>query len=456
MKSIFIFRRDFSIEDNLGFIECYKESKNVLPIFIFTPEQIENNEFFSANSFQFMIESLKELDKEFKSKYNSQLHFYYGENIKILKNLYKDYKYDAIYYNKDYTKYAMKRDLSINDFCNENKIKCIQKETYLLAPIGTYLKKDGKEYLKYTPFKDNAKKIKVDKPKNYHFNDKSKFDKIDIEFNIYDLKYKINENIAVNGGRKNALDILKNIEHFINYDKERNDLNTPTTHLSAYIKYGTVSIREVYNAIIDKFKIDNGLINQLYWREFYYYLGYYNPKVLEGKSLKDVYDKIEWENNSKLLKFWKEGKTGFPAVDAGMREMNKTGFMHNRARLITSGILIKILKCDWRLGEKYFAQSLVDYDPLVNNGNWQWSSGSGADSQPYFRILSPWKQAIDNDANCEYIKKWIPELRNIPNKDILNWGTNHNKYKNIYIAPIVEYELARKDIVNIYKKGLYS
>jgi deoxyribodipyrimidine photo-lyase len=181
------------------------------------------------------------------------------------------------------------------------------------------------------------------------------------------------------------------------------------------------------------------------------------PKVLEQKSLKEQYDKIKWENNPKIFEAWKNGNTGFPGVDAGMREMNETGFMHNRARLITSGILIKILNCDWRLGEKYFATQLVDYDPSVNNGNWQWSSGSGADSQPYFRILSPWKQVQDNDPNCEYIKKWIPELNDVPNKDIINWGKYYEKYKNKvkYPKPIVDYDIMRKEIVEVYKKGLY-
>jgi deoxyribodipyrimidine photo-lyase len=137
--------------------------------------------------------------------------------------------------------------------------------------------------------------------------------------------------------------------------------------------------------------------------------------------------------------------------------MNKTGYMHNRARLITSGILIKILNCDWRIGEKYFAQNLVDYDPIVNNGNWQWSSGSGADSQPYFRILSPWKQVIDNDPNCEYVKKWIPQLSDINNKDIFKWDIKCKLYKNIkYVCPIVDYEKARKNIVDVYKDGIYE
>ena len=271
--------------------------------------------------------------------------------------------------------------------------------------------------------------------------------------------YSINNKIASKGGRENALKILnsKSMQKFINYPTQRNDLSTASTHLSAYIKFGCVSIREVYYSILKSFDINHTLIDQLYWREFYFYLAYYFPRVLQGKSLKEQYDGIKWDNNMKIFESWKKGETGFPAVDAGMREMNETGFMHNRARLITSGILIKILNIDWRMGEKYFATKLVDYDPIVNNGNWQWSSGSGADSQPYFRIMSPWKQAIDNDPDCLYIKKWIPELKDIPNKDIHNWGKSYTKYKNIkYSKPIVDYEFMRKDIVRIYKEGLYD
>ena len=454
MKSIFIFRRDFRIIDNLGFIECCKKSSNILPIFIFTPEQVENNEYFSSNAFQFMLQSLDELDKTLK------INYFYGDNIKVLKNLLNDYEYDAIFFNKDYTPYAQKRDKDIFDFCTENNIECNMIEDYLLMPVGTFLKDDGTEYQKYTSFKNKAKTIAVPKPLNYTCN-KPKFDKLSkTKFNLEDLKkyYEINPDLVIHGGRSNALQILKNIKQFINYDSERNDLITSTTHLSAYIKFGCVSIREVYHTILKEFGIDHGLINQLYWREFYYYLSYYNPHILsDGKSLKEKYDKIKWENNSTNIKSWKDGNTGFPSVDAGMREMNKTGFMHNRARLITSGILIKILNCDWRIGEKYFAQRLVDYDPIVNNGNWQWSSGSGADSQPYFRILSPWKQAIDNDNNCYYIKKWILELKDVDKKDILKWDKVYNKYKSIgYNGPIVNYEKMRKDIIDVYKDGLYD
>jgi len=460
MKSLFIFRRDFRLNDNSGFIECYKKSDKILPIFIFTHEQIEKNDYFSSNCFQFMLESLEQLDNDFKKNYKSQLHYYYGDNVEILEKLLKDYKYDNIYFNSDYTLYAQKRDNEIKKFCEKNKINCEVYEDYLLMPIGTFLKEDGKAFQKYTPFKNRAKTFKALEPNNYKFSDINKFDKINYSFDLKKLEkyYEKNDDILSHGGRENALKILKHMQQFINYSGQRNDLILPTTHLSAYIKFGCISIREVYDSVLKKFGINHGLIDQLYWREFYFYLAYYFPQILQGKSLKLQYDKIKWENNPKIFEAWKKGETGFPAVDAGMREMNKTGYMHNRARLITSGILIKILNCDWRMGEKYFATMLLDYDPIVNNGNWQWSSGSGADSQPYFRIMSPWKQSLDNDPNCEYIKKWVPELKDVPSKDIHNWGKCYEKYKNKtkYIKPIVDYEFMRKEIVEVYKKGLYS
>jgi len=466
MKSLFIFRRDFRLNDNIALIECYKKSEQVIPIFIFTPEQINKNEYFSSNSFQFMLESLEDLDNELKNNYNSQIHYYYGDNIKILNEILKNYNFDAIFFNKDYTLYAKNRDQNIEFFCNENNKSCNIYEDYLLLPIGNFLKIDGKPYEKYTPFKNNAKKKKVQLPNNFKFNEVTEFNKINkfgkIKFNFdfksLDKYYQKNKKILLHGGRINGLKILNNLKNYINYGEVRNDLIKPTTHLSAYIKFGCISIREAYNTIYKLYGINHGLIDQLYWREFYFYLAYYIPRVLQGKSLKEKYDEIVWENNPKIFAAWKNGITGFPAVDAGMRELNETGYMHNRARLITSGILIKILNCDWRLGEKYFATQLIDYDPIVNNGNWQWSSGSGADSQPYFRIMSPWKQAIDNDPECLYIKKWIPELNNVPNKDILNWGKTWSIYKGKinYPKPIVDYEVMRKEIVKIYKDGLYD
>ena len=459
LKSIFIFRRDFRTFDNTALIEACKKSSSILAIFIFTPEQIKENKYFSENAFQFMVESLQELNKEIP------INYFYGDNIEVLKKILNDYSYTDVFFNLDYTPYARQRDENIVNFCEENNIKCHMLEDYLLLPIGSVLKNDKKPYLKYTPFKNKFQTLVVNKPNSFVFDKHlKKFKTIENKFSFEEFLNKIfikNENILFHGGRKHALEIMKNIKNFEEYHHNRNNLSTPGTYLSAYLKFGNISIREVYDNIINIFDKSHTLISQLIWREFYFYLSYYFPYVLKGKSLKCEYDNIEWENDLEIFEAWKNGMTGFPGVDAGMREMNQTGFMHNRARLITSGILIKILNCDWRLGEKYFAQKLIDYDPSINNGNWQWSSGSGADSQPYFRILSPWKQVIDNDPECEYIKKWIPELRNIPNKDILNWDKSYKKYINNkentlgYPKPIVDYNEMRKSIVETYKKGLY-
>ena len=336
MKSIFIFRRDIRLNDNTALIECFKKSDSVLPIFIFTPEQIDDkkNKYFSSNAFQFMIESLESLNLELNDNFNSQIHYFIGDNIDVLNKLLKDYKYDAIFFNIDYTPYARKRDDSIKEFCDKNGVTCNTCEDYLLMPIGTFLKSDGDVYQKYTPFRNNAKKSKIPLPNNFKFKD-NKFVKLKGEFKLSQLDkyYEINPNIANHGGREHAIGILKNLQQFAHYDVERNNLNKKTTELSAYIKFGNVSIREVYEAILKKLSSKSVLIDQLLWREFYYYLIYYIPRILEnGESLKVNYDKIKWGNSTESFEAWKSGKTGFPGVDAGMREMNETGFMHNRGR----------------------------------------------------------------------------------------------------------------------------
>ena len=269
--------------------------------------------------------------------------------------------------------------------------------------------------------------------------------------------YVENPNILSHGGREHGLEKIKEItkKEFGEYSDTRNILMKHTTLLSPYIKFGCISIREVYYKVFELFNVDHTLIDQLYWREFYYYIAYYFPRVLEGKSLKEKYDNIKWRNSKKQFEAWKHGLTGFPVVDAGMRQLNICGYMHNRARLITSAILIKILNIDWKWGEKYFATMLIDYDPVVNNGNWQWGAGCGVDSQPYFRIFNPWTQAKDYDPDCVYIKKWIPELKDVPAKDILKWDLVCDNYKNInYPKPIVDYKEERNVIISTYKDGL--
>ena len=450
--SIFIFRRSFRLHDNIGLINALKNSKKVIPIFIFTPEQIKKNQYKSNNAIQFMIESLKELDKELKKK-KSKLYFFYGKQHKIISKINKEIEIDSVYLNKDYTPYAIKRDKKIKKICLKNNINYFEFEDILLRPVGS-IKSNDNVYLKFTPYFRASSKIKVNKPtKNLYSNYFKKKIKCEYKKDI-DNFYKFNEHILIRGGRKEALLKLNKINNFKKYNDKRNILSISTTHLSAYIKFGCISIREVYHKFKKKLQNNNQLISQLHWRDFYYNICFFHPHVI-GKSLKSKYDDIEWDNNSNLFNKWKEGKTGYPVVDACMRELNTTGYMHNRGRLIVASFLVKILLVDWRKGEKYFATQLTDYDVSVNNGNWQWVSGSGADSQPYFRIFNPWLQSKKFDENCEYIKKWVPELSEVKNNDIHKWDLKYTSYKKVYIKPIVNYKEKRLNTLKIYKKLKY-
>ena len=468
-KALFIFRRDFRLTDNIGLIFALNNFDNVAPIFIFTPEQITNkNKYKSNNAIQFMIESLKELDKKIK-KYNSKLHFYYGDNIDVIDEIVKKNSITHIIFNKDYTPYARSRDRKIKKFCMENKLICHVMEDYLLKPIGSLNKKNGDPYTIYTPFKNNAMKLfnkgktKVDDP--VKFSDKTtkpknltklKSTKYDTKPNKY-LK-KENKDILVRGGRKNGLKILKNINNHKNYNKKRDMLECQTTQLSAYIKFGCVSIREVYYRILDVLGSKNELLAQILWREFYFYIVYYFPKVLKGKSFSQIKNRgknIKWNKNKKLFHIWCDAQTGYPIVDAGMTQLNITGYMHNRARLITANFLNRMLGQDWRLGEEYYATKLTDYDSSVNSGNWQWVASVGVDPKPYWqRLFNPWTQGKKYDPDAKYIKKWLPQLKNIPAKHLHAWDKHCHKYdlKEInYYDPIVDYKEARKKSIKMYK-----
>lgn len=451
-KSLFIHRRDLRLQDNTGLMEALNNSDTVICCFIMTPTQLTNkNDYKSNNAIQFMFESLDELDQDLRNK-SSKLFYFYGEPHKVINKLINQHKIDAVYINADYTPYSIKRDNKIKSICQKKKISFHIFHDDLLHKIASILTNNNTIYEKFTPYFRKARKEKVTKPKrNNYLNYYTKSFKDDS--NKKSKFINKNENINIHGGRNNALKILNNLNKFKNYNKKRNYLTYETTNLSAYIKFGCVSIREVYDKMQEKLNKNNDLFKQLYWRDFYYNIALNFPHVF-GEAMKKQYNKIKWENNRTLFSKWKEGQTGYPIVDAGIREMNITGFMHNRTRLITSNFLIKLLLIDWRWGEKYFATQLVDYDPSVNNGNWQWSASSGADSQPYFRIFNPWTQGEDYDKECEYIKHWIPELKNIPNDHIHKWYKYHQKYNINYPKPCVDYEKQRREGKKMYKKAL--
>lgn len=459
MKSytLFIFRRDFRLHDNIGLDFAMQNYQNVVPIFIFTPEQIDKskNKYFSENAFQFMIESLEDLESNLKTN-GSKLHVFQGDNMSILKKIFNIVHINCVIFNKDYTPYAIKRDKEIQTLCSSKNIDCIIKEDYLLSPMGTFLKDDGNPYTIYTPFKNKVKKNLI----------KPKINKMKIK-NLVLLKiknldekkipsYKKNSEILVHGGRKNALKQLSLLKkNLAKYNDTRNFLSEKTSLLSAYIKFGLVSIREVY---LQLKILDNELIDQLIWRDFYFYITYYFPDTLsKSANFNKKFDFIQWNVSSTKFKKWCEGKTGYPVVDACMTELNTTGYMHNRGRLIASNFLNRILGMDWRLGEKYFAQKLTDYDPSVNNGNWQWIASVGVDPKPFSqRIFNPILQSKKYDPDAKYIKKWLPSLKEISNKDLHDWESNCENYDLCsikYYKPIVAYKEQRQKSINMYSRS---
>jgi deoxyribodipyrimidine photo-lyase len=450
-NGLFIFRRDLRIVDNIGLNVLSKLCNNVYTIFIFTPEQVGSaNKYKSDNSVQFMIESLADLASEIR-KNGGQLHTFYGKNTKVLADCIKAWDINIVAFNSDITPYARERDDDIVKMCQKMGVDVKTENDYYLHPPGSIKTMGGEPYQKFTPYYEKASKIKVPAPigkKQLPFKttDANVPNKISLEEAMKRFT-KINPNILVQGGRPQALQLLSRAVRTIhNYNAIHNDLSLKTSELSASIKFGCISIREAYKALHDK----PGIIRQLYWRDFYANIMYEFPHVI-GHSLKPKYDKIHWHHNSKWFDAWCKGETGYPIVDAGMRQMNTTGYMHNRARLIVASFLVKTLLIDWREGEEYFAKTLTDYDPSNNNGNWQWISGGGADSQPYFRVFNPWRQAESYDPKCEYIKKWVPELNDVPAKDLLKWDTKYLDYKDIsYPKPIVRYEDQREQVLKLY------
>lgn len=453
--TIFIFRRDLRIVDNVTLNYVMENYENVIPIFIFTPEQVtKKNKYKSNNAIQFMIESLKSVDKELK-KHSSKLHIFQGKNIDVLKNICNTINVKCIAYNMDYTPYAIKRDKQIKRLCISLNIECISKEDYLLRDIGTFLKKNGDPYTVFTPFKVNGLTFDISKPSRSRPKHLVRVNKLSTKPYIFHM---INNNILVHGGREDGLKQLAKVKNHKNYDKTRNMVDIPTTHLSAFIKFGCISIREVYWKVRNDIGKNSALMGQLFWREFYYYITFYFPRVLKGENFNEKYDKIKWETSRAMFNRWKQGKTGYPIVDAGMIQLNTTGYMHNRARLITSNFLNRMLGMDWTVGEKYFATQLTDYDPAVNNGNWQWIASTGTDPKPYFqRLFNPMLQSEKFDPHAEYIKTWLPQLKEIPAKELHKWGEFYQNYnlKDLnYVSPVVDYKEARKRSVEMYRKVL--
>lgn len=452
---IFIFRRDLRLEDNTTLNAICKNNSPILPIFCFDPRQINpiNNPYFSNNSVQFMCESLVDLSSNIEEK-GGKLYIFEGNPEDVLDKLSKDLEIECVGCNRDYTPFSKMRDEKIAQFCEKNKMEFVQMEDICINPVGSVKTGQGKIYQKFTPFYNKAKTQPITAPtilRKYNFFNGS----ISLEKTNLQKYYKENPDILHKGGRANALQQLAKICNNKDYKETRDIPSIPTTEMSAYNKYGCISIREFMKKLEETVGLENGIARQLYFRDFYYNIMEYNPRLLTAAdSYEERFNKIKWDKpDKKMVDAFQNGLTGFPIIDAGIRQMQKTGFMHNRVRMLVASFWTKDLLYDWRIGEMFFATQLYDYDPSQNNAGWQTVAGTGASALDWFQVMNPWTQTQKFDPECKYVKQWIPELAKVRPTQILNWDKEwkYNR-KTGYPKPIVNHTKRREIMLKAYKK----
>jgi deoxyribodipyrimidine photo-lyase len=423
--TLFWFRRDLRLQDNAGLYRALKENEEVLPIFIFDTQILDNLDDKTDLRVAFIHQSLMLMQKQLEEM-GSSLLVLHGNPVEIFKEL----KPKAVYTNHDYEPYARKRDGLVREVLEKKETSFKSFKDQVIFEKDEVTKDDGKPYTIFTPYSRKWKSNLEDStlksfPTEKNFGNFKKVSTIPLpslsEIGFQKTAFTFPERLV----RQSI------VEH---YDKQRNfPAIDGTTKLSVHLRFGTVSIRKLAQVALNK---NETWLNELIWRDFYHMILWHFPYV-ETKAFKPAYDKIEWRNNEKEFAAWCEGKTGYPIVDAGMRELNATGFMHNRVRMITASFLTKHLLIDWRWGEAYFAKKLLDFDLAANNGGWQWAASSGCDAAPYFRVFNPELQTEKFDPKLQYIKKWVPEF-----------GTEK------YPKPIVEHKLARERVLKTYKEAL--
>ncbi|MDC0389767.1 DNA photolyase family protein [Flavobacteriaceae bacterium] len=425
---IFWFRRDLRLKDNAGLFHALNENDKVLPIFIYDKNTL-NKLNKSDHRVDFIEYSLKKLNDLLK-KNNKSISIYYGKPVKVFSELIKKYNVTKVYSNKDYTPYSIKRDKKVEELLKVNNIDFNSYKDHVLFEKYEVVKDDNTPYKVYTPF-SRKWLIKMSENKIDFFNSEKYIHK------FFDEKREF-LSLKEIGFEKSVLSPLNlNLSSDIinNYEKTRNfPYVNGTSKIGLHLRFGTISTREmIVKAEVSKNKT---FLKELVWREFFQQILFHYPHTI-NKSFKPKYDRIEWLNNENQFKKWCSGQTGYPLVDAGMRELNQTGFMHNRVRMLVGSFLCKHLLIDWRWGEAYFAKKLYDYETASNVGNWQWVAGCGVDASPYFRIFNPHEQIKKFDKNLIYTKKWVPEFES-----------------DQYVEPIVIHKDARERCLLTYKKAL--
>ena len=424
--NVFWFRRDLRLNDNVGLQKALLSDLPVLPIFIFDNDILDKLEDRYDRRVDYFHQALNAMNEELHL-HNFSIHFYKGTSQNSFKTLLNEFKVNAVYCNSDYEPQAIERDKLIKEYLSANGVEFYNFKDQVIFEKSEIVKSDNTPYTIFTPY---SKKWKSELTAENYLPSDFKFD------NFYKSSPQQIPTLKSLKFEKTYIVFKQpelNAETINNYDKFRNfPAMDNTTHLGIALRFGTISIRECVSFALNHNEV---WLSELIWREFFMQILFHFPRVVYN-SFKLKYDNIEWRNNEDEFKLWCEGKTGYPIVDAGMRQLNKTGFMHNRVRMIVASFLCKHLLIDWRWGEAYFAEKLLDYDLSSNNGNWQWAAGSGCDSAPYFRIFNPTTQTLKFDKDLKYIKKWNPDFD-----------------KNLDL-PIVEHAFARERALRIYKKAV--
>lgn len=427
--SIFWFRRDLRLEDNHGFCEALKGPDPVVPIFIFDTNILEELTDKRDRRVEFIRESLQRMQLELE-KLGATLDVRMGDPLPVFKQLLKDYSVKAVYTNHDYEPYALKRDQSVLQWLQSNKISFHSFKDQVILEKSEVVKDDEKPYTVFTPYSRRWKAVlRAEHLQLYP--SQELLDRV-VKQTVKSIPSLAELGFEGSGESFPAsscpTSVLKNY-------KDQRDIPSVagTSRLGVHLRFGTISIRALARQAQG---LSETFLNELIWRDFYQMILWHFPQVV-SQSFKPAYDAIPWRNNQHEFEAWCSGHTGYPIVDAGMRELNATGYMHNRVRMIVASFLTKHLLIDWRWGEAYFAQKLLDFDLAANNGGWQWAAGSGCDAAPYFRVFNPYLQTKKFDPDLVYIKKWVPEFQELT-----------------YAKPIVEHEFARARCLQTYGSAL--
>lgn len=430
--SIFWFRRDLRLEDNAGLYHALKSGLPVVPIFIFDRNILDGLEDRADRRVEFIHAALEEMQEQLVGM-GSSLEVYYDHPLNVFRHLLSRHPVARVFTNEDYEPYARDRDASVAGLLAEQGIGLFSSKDQVIFAKDEVLKDDGKPYTIFTPYSKKWLTLLNDfylspypvtkYAKHFHKQPAVAIPSLSsMGFRSVDKPFPSRE--------------LKN--ELLKKYKERRDYPAMagTSRMGLHLRFGACSIRELARRAS---RLSGTYLNELIWRDFYHMILWHFPAVGRGKSFKPAYDFIAWRNNEPEFEKWRQGRTGYPIVDAGMRELNETGFMHNRVRMIVASFLAKHLLIDWRWGEAYFAAKLLDFDLAANNGGWQWAAGCGCDAAPYFRVFNPTLQTQKFDPELKYIRRWVPEWEGFE-----------------YPAPIVEHALARKRALEVYAKALKS